>query len=113
MRYEVVGKNLIITASREEREQLLADFPSPDNQSDADMYDVFEPLIANSDLEWIDPSETGDMTDAPMLGIRCDDPDMPEGFDTIRVLERWAYMKYESRSPVQDLIERGQAVFVS
>ena len=104
MRHETIGRNLIITANREERAQLLADFSSPDAQAGADLHDVLEPLVSNSDLEWIDPSETGDLTSAPMLGIR----------DRYNIVEaRFAYMDYQVRSPVQDLIERGQAVFVS
>jgi hypothetical protein len=114
MRHEIIGRNLIITASREERAQLLADFSSPDAQAGADLYDVFEPLIANSELEWIDPSETGDLTSAPMLGIReGDSRDSVVRGEQYRILQRWAYMDYQVRSPVQDLIERGQAVFVS
>lgn len=65
--------------------------------------DVLDRLIANSELDWVSPSETGDLTDAPMLGIRGEDG---------MVIERWAYMKYETRSFLDDLIYGG-AVFVS
>ena len=64
--------------------------------------DILEPLICNSELDWIDPSETGDLTDAPMLGIRGEDE---------TVLERWAFMSYQIRSFCDDLLTTGEAVF--
>ena len=36
---------------------------------DDTMYEFFEHLVCNSELEWITPEWTGDLTDAPMLGI--------------------------------------------
>jgi len=65
---------------------------------------VMEFLIYNSELEWIDPSETGDLTDAPMLGIRGEDE---------TVLERWAFMSYQIRSFCDDLLTTGEAVFIN
>ena len=65
--------------------------------------DVLDRLIANSELDWVSPSETGDLTDAPMLGIRGEDG---------MVIERWAYMAYEVKSFLDDLID-GEAVFIS
>jgi hypothetical protein len=67
-------------------------------------FDALESLLCNSDLEWIDPSETGDLTDAPILGIRDENG---------AVLARWGYMDYQVRSFLDDLIQDGKAVFVS
>jgi hypothetical protein len=64
--------------------------------------DFLEPLVCNSELDWIDPTETGDLTEAPMLGIRDE-----EG----KVIERWAYMDYQVRSFLSDLADNGYAVF--
>ncbi len=81
------------------------------HQQDEDDYgseqfeiDFLEPLICNSELKWVSPSETGDLTDAPMLGIRNE-----EG----KVTERWAYMNYQIQSFCGDFIKDGYAVFVS
>lgn len=71
--------------------------------SDQLMYEVFETLISNSELEWIDASETGDLTDAPILGIRGDSG----------ILARWAYMDYQIKSPLDDLANNGEVIFIS
>ena len=96
---------LIIRASEQEREALkdLAN-ESGEFNSHAE-YEALESLVCNSELYWIDPSETGDLTDAPMLGLRGEDYD--------EVIARCAFMDYEVRSFVSDLIETGRAVFVS
>lgn len=83
-----------IEASADEREELR------ESRSED-----LETLTANSEFQWINPSETGDLTDAPMLGIRDGDTDV--------IVARWAYMDYQVRSFVDDLIEHGRAVFVS
>jgi hypothetical protein len=64
--------------------------------------DFLDPLICNSELDWIDPAECGDLTEAPMLGILDE-----EG----NVIERWAYMDYQVRSFLNDLADDGFAVF--
>jgi len=64
--------------------------------------EILEPLLANSELQWIAPSETGDLTDAPMIGIRNED-------DTVH--SRWAFMDYQVRSFIDDLIDKGEAIF--
>lgn len=66
--------------------------------------DALDYLTSNSELQWVDPSETGDLTDAPMLGIRDENG---------TVLERWAFMSYAVRSFLEDLADKGEAVFTS
>lgn len=95
-------------------------------RSDRAIHDFLEPLISNSELQWIDPSDTGDLTDAPMLGILGETIDKNEGpFGAVHVghwddkdwyqpiLQRWAYMDYQVRSPLSDLLAIGWANFVS
>ncbi len=95
---------LVIRATNEERE-VLRELASEEGEYSAQAeYDALDWLVCNSELEWIDPSETGDLTDAPMLGIRDENGE---------VRARWAYMDYQVRSFVSDLVERGEAVFVS
>ena len=94
------------------------------------MYDVFERLLENSELEWVRPEYTGCLTDAPMLGIYGEDvPITPEleraskeGFLEVSghwddtswyrpVVKAWAFMAYENTSPQDKLAECGEAIF--
>lgn len=70
MKYKISPdrKTLTITADELERTELRE--LGEDVHQDRTMHDWLEPLVCNSELEWIDPSETGDLTSAPMLGIR-------------------------------------------
>lgn len=87
--------------------------------------EFFEPVIANSELDWIDPAETGDLTAAPMIGIRGPEVAVEKGQEPFRitsmnngqayyepVLERWAYMSYAVRDPMEE-IKSGYAVFTN
>lgn len=108
MQYKIDGNKLIITVDQEERDQLrLEKIENEDFQSDDFMFEFLEPLICNSELNWVDPSITGDLTDAPMLGIF--DPDNQE--DNV-VLDRWAFMDYMVKSVIQELLDHGQVIFV-
>ena len=88
--------------------------------------EALESLTCNSELTWIDPSDTGDLTDAPMLGILGDERHQASGpcgvVHTGRdaggntftpILERWAFMDYQLRTFLDDLTDTGKAVFVS
>lgn len=112
---------LIITVDESEREELReigqrggGDF------CDTSMYDFLEPLVCNSELEWLNASETGDLTDAPILGILGEEiPFQKEslahrfcGPNLIQpILERWGFEPYQVRSPLEDLRDYGKAVF--
>ena len=74
---------------------------------DDTMYEFFEHLVCNSELEWITPERTGDLTDAPMLGI-CEWWNGDEHED----IERWAWMSYAVRSLLEELRDKGVAVLV-
>lgn len=119
-------------AARAELAEMLADKPE-DFNSDGAMADAFDRLICNSEFRWISPEICGDMTDAPILGITGE----PEPRDESRdgdgallcgrwpdkagmariwvepVLERWGYLSYMLRSPLSDLLEKGEAVFTA
>lgn len=101
-------------------------------QQDATMFAFLEPLVCNSELEWIPEGVTGDLTSAPMLGILGDEMPIetireqvksrfgtiPCGFDGHfhlyqPILERWAYLAYQLRSPLVDLRDTGNAVFTN
>lgn len=98
-------------------------------QSDDSMHEFLEPLVGNTELQWISPADTGDLTDAPMLGILGeegvrDHTVFAENFGLVvtgcnghntmarPILARWAFMDYQVRSVLEDLRDTGKAVFV-
>ena len=98
-------KTLTITVDEDERQALRE---LEDIQSDSAMADFLEPLICNSELDWLKPEQTGDLTDAPILGFYADNSTL-----THPIFERWAFMDYQVRSVLEDLRDKGQCVFVS
>lgn len=92
-------------------------------------------LVGNSDLQWIPEGTTGDLTSAPMLGIldgavdetalqglvphfglvhvgRWEVGNPPRLLQHYRpVIARWAYMDYQVRSFIDDLIATGESVW--
>lgn len=133
MDFQYDDNTLTITVDAEEQARLKqAREDDPDLfASDRALHDEFEDLVGNSELQWVDPSDTGDLTDAPMLGILG--PEEPGGNgefgkvlagrwnDSAGVLQswfhpiekRWAFMDYQVRSVLDDLADKGKAVFVS
>lgn len=131
--YRVDGARLIIEADADKRAELAewkADNPDAWD-SERTLCDAFEDLTCNSDLEWINPGNTGDLTDAPMLGILGEvQPDDSGPFGAVLagrwedaagvsrvwhhpIVARWAYMDYQVRNPLDDLLESGRVVFTS
>lgn len=111
-------KTLTITADLQERADM--------DQEEPTEWEALETLVANSELQWVNPADTGDLTDAPMLGILGEEQRDNSGpFGAVLagndgkgaiycpILERWAFMAYETRSFVSDLSEHGRAVFTS
>lgn len=106
-------RTLTITADEGERanlRDLSTDGADYNISSDEAMVDFLEPLVCNSELEWVYPEATGDLTDAPMLGIITDD--RAKG-GRMGVTERWAHMSYQVRSLLQDLRDYGSVTLVS
>jgi hypothetical protein len=81
--------------------------------------EVLEPLIANSELQWILEGSTADLTSAPMLGILEEAPSLmdsepPRSFgevDGMLITHRWAWMDYQVRSFLDDLADKGECVW--
>lgn len=105
--------------------------PGDSIQSEAIMYDFLEPLVCNSELDWIPEGITGDLTSAPMLGIYGNEEPLSSKYKewgwnqgtrlssgrdgqvfVQPVLERWAFLDYMIRSPLQDLANYGKVTFV-
>jgi hypothetical protein len=66
--------------------------------------EILEWFTCNSEWDWIDPSETKDMTDAPIIGIREESIS-----DLGSVIERYAFMSYALRSFLDDLADTGES----
>lgn len=95
-------RKLILSIDQHTADELTLAAFEPEFSSDKFMFEVFEHLVSNSELQWIDPSETGDLTEAPMLGIRDEDG---------KVLERWAYMDYQIKDMVTELMNNLTVTF--
>jgi hypothetical protein len=134
---EYDGDKLIIRVTKQLRSKLRRMRRKPELFgvenfcSDQNMYDILEPLTANSELEWVDAEHTGDLTSAPILGILGPDQTSRRGpFGAIHVGRwendagmlrdwyqpiqmRWGYEPYALRSPVDDLADDGEVIFRS
>lgn len=134
MKYKISPdrKTLTVFASKAERKELaLRTRDGDDVQSDAALFAFFERLTGNSEIEWVSAGTTGDLTSAPMLGIYGEETaghmtrqthdalawrvTGHDGTHTRQqpLMERWAFLDYAIRSPLEDLRDKGQAVFIS
>lgn len=103
MKYEISKdrKTLTVIADHGDLQDLRE---MPEINSDNALADALEKMLANSELQWLDPADTGDLTSAPMLGIRDENE---------TIVERWAFMDYQVRSALQNLLDYGKVVFVA
>jgi len=125
------GSTLTIIADDEEREklrQMRGEDPDKFGTTES-LTEAIESLLCNSDLNWIDPMDTGDLTDAPMFGILGEETTEGKGpFGSVLVgsygekgkppvpwyqpiIGRWAYMDYQIKNPLEELIEHGFVEF--
>lgn len=116
---------LTVTVTPDEREILkrMDDSGHDSIHSDATLRDFLEPLTCNSELQWINPGDTGDLTSAPMLGIWGEEQDAPAGYSSDQthtgfVLagcdgKNMRVMSYQVRSVLEDLRDKGECVFTS
>jgi hypothetical protein len=118
--YEIKPHCLVLKADAETRRELRENYPGEELHSDQAMHEVLEPLICNSELDWVYPEEVGALTSAPMLGLLGELNDHGPGRLVGRwsgccwyapIEQCWAFMSYQVRSVVQDLVEHGEAVF--
>ena len=106
--------------------------------SDDALYEALESLTCNSELMWSDALSINALTSAPILAIFGEDeedifasgeftpPTNENNYRCVgyritgsngktvtgeRILQAWAYMDYQVRSPQEDLLEYGKAVF--
>ena len=120
---------LVIEADAEDRAamQRMEREIGEEFDSDETMRFFLTPIERALDLDWIDPSVTGDLTDAPMLAVLGDvEPGAggvlvgrwPDAAGVVQgwyrpVLKRWAFMDYQITSPQRQLLETGRCVWDS
>lgn len=132
MRHEIKGDKLVLTLDPEERAAFAEAAEEPGFDCDAAMHDLLEPLVCNSELEWVQPEWCGALTDAPILGITAEPQALfnaqsaehhklagcwPDDSGTSRlwvqpVVAAWGWMDYAVRSLQRELLENGRAVLV-
>lgn len=109
------GENLKLILISEAREELIELRDRMDDPKDtltvADAEaDVLESLIANG-WQYIEPGDVGALTSAPMIsedvGFDEDDEPLIQAGGHV-----YAYMDYQVRSFVEDLIDDGYATFI-
>lgn len=140
MKYTYDETTLTIEADESERaalREVATDLPDHYGTHGHEV-EFMEGLICNSELDWINPADTGDLTDAPMLGIlgaefsessrdgvvienlygwhhvgRWKNEETDELENHYQpILHRWGYPHYQLRSFLTDLMETGKAVFL-
>lgn len=73
-------------------------------QRESNLWNLFENLFSDSELEQIEPVEIGALTSSPIVGIRDQN-------DT--VIKVWWYPNYAISSPLEDLVTEGFTIFQS
>lgn len=119
---------LVMKASPEDRARLKKwKDEDPDGWEKLDEGYFFENLTSNDEFSWIPEGVTGDLTSAPMLGIYGEEEDEPDdyadnwvgsglvdcGSAVVQpVLYRWAFMDYAVTTPMDALLNDGEAVWM-
>jgi len=70
--------------------------------TDSFMVELLDFFTCNSDYGWVSPVETGDLTDAPILGRRDEDG---------KVTDRWAFMNYQIENFLDTLADEESVTF--
>lgn len=92
---------LIITADDTERQEIRFRIDTGESEADIEA-DILQDIVEHSELSYIQPEECGDLTDAPMLGLR-DKNGKPTAW--------WAYMDYQIWTITEELRDYGKVVF--
>ncbi len=122
-----------VSVSPELREELRKSKEDSESGFGSDQFEheVMADAFCNSDYDWIRPEECGDLTDAPMFGLRGSEIPVPTGLDRHQrnklhitgynsetdfgtfqpVIKRWAFMDYALWSFCELFVDKGYADF--
>ncbi len=101
------NKNLKIFWDINNYREIISELEEEDPEwfyRDANLWDFFENLFSDSELEQIDPLSIAALTSSPIVGIR----DQNE-----TVIQVWWYPNYAIASPLEDLVTEGFTIFQS
>ena len=101
MKYSISPDRRFLTITADDGERANLRDLGDKIRLDSTLCDCLEHITCNSELSWVYPEETGDLTNAPMLGIRDDEQS---------VTERWAHMDYQIISFLEVLRDKGEIV---
>ncbi len=108
MDYKILPNNdLKIFWDLNDYSEIISELDDQDLQwyhREANLWNFFENLFSDSELDQIDPLEIAALTSSPILGIR------DQNETIIRV---WWYPNYAIASPLEDLIKDGFTIFKS
>ncbi len=131
MNYEILKDDrlriYLQEGDREELQQLADEYGESFNSDDV-MYEVFEPLLCNSDLQWSSPDRISALTGAPVLCVLLHEEEPINDMDEVgyimvgswpdsqgmtriwgeKIIQAWAFMDYAVRSPQEDLLKYGE-----
>lgn len=96
--------DLQLTMPREDRAWIKRNYPKADLGSDKVLWEVMEGFLDEGPYERINPADICALTEAPMLCIR-------DG--SREVISAWAFMDYQVRSLLEELLSKGEAILTS
>lgn len=135
MNYTFTEEKLVLRLQEGDKEllQTVHDEDPEAFGSDNTMFDFFEHLIANSELDWVQPEETGDLTSAPLLGIISGQEVREEDWENYPepvygwrycggdekgaiynpIVNRWGWEPYQVEALLDHLLKHGEATLVA
>lgn len=120
--------NLKISITTREQRALNTLKHNDDFGTDRLLREVLEPLICNSEYEFIQPEEIEALTSSPCLGVLGEERPLRDGETPGRggnrlagywngtqrvqdITKAWAFMDYAVRNPLQDLLDKREVIF--
>ena len=74
---------------------------------ETDMHEIFEDVLANTGLIWVDPEDVGVLSEAPILGnVELDDKGYLTG-----IYGLWWYPRYQIDDMVEELLDGNVIIF--
>lgn len=101
--HEFNDGNLVIKPTEAGIKELKALKEADELYHNVSFYDSLAELTENHGFDFVYPEETGDLTNAPMIGIVCG-----VGENGRNVSHRWLFQDYQTKSPLETLLVEGK-----